>query len=74
MRAWIDQGGDFAEAVFSEKEVSKPVDPKLRELIAAVRGQDIQRVRKLLAANPTLANRRQPRRHPAASRRRFRHG
>src|SRR5437899_11648803 len=30
LRAWIDQGGDFAEAVFTDKEVSKPVDAKLR--------------------------------------------
>src|SRR5438105_9857662 len=28
LRAWIDQGGDFAEAVFTEKQASKPVDPK----------------------------------------------
>ena len=55
LRAWIDQGGDFAEAVFTDKEVSKPVDAKLRELISAVRGQDITRVRKMMAANPDLA-------------------
>ncbi len=43
LRAWIDQGAEFADVEFKEAEAPKPVNPKLRDLITAVRNQD-QRV------------------------------
>ena len=53
LRAWIDQGADFRIEVQEESPV-KPVDPKLADLIAAVRSTDIKAVEKRIAANPEL--------------------
>ncbi len=55
LRAWIDPGADFGEAEFKE-EKAKPVDPKVSELIAAVKGSNARAIEKLLRANPALAN------------------
>jgi ankyrin repeat protein len=54
LRAWIDQGGEFADVEIKEKEAAKPVDPQLKAMIAAVRNQDLRRVRKIVGANPAL--------------------
>ncbi|MBI1788027.1 MAG: ankyrin repeat domain-containing protein [Acidobacteria bacterium] len=54
LRAWIDQGAEFADVDIKEEKEAKPVDPKLRELIAAVRTQNQRAVQKLLRANPEL--------------------
>ncbi len=54
LRAWIDQGGEFAEVEIKETGAVKPVDAKLKAMIAAVRNQDLLRLQKLVAANPAL--------------------
>ena len=54
LRAWIDQGADFGEADLKE-ETPKPVDPKLVELISAVKSRNPRAVQKLLKASPELA-------------------
>jgi ankyrin repeat protein len=53
LRAWIDQGADFGKVEVKE-EVAKPVDPKLKELISLVRGQNLAAVQKALHAAPEL--------------------
>ncbi len=56
LRAWIDQGAEFADVEIKETtEVSKPVDPKVRELILAVRNRDLKSVTRHLKANSQLA-------------------
>jgi ankyrin repeat protein len=55
LRAWIDQGAEFRTEV-QEKAPSKPVDPKLTALIAAVRSGDAKAAGNLLAASPELVN------------------
>ena len=53
LRAWIDQGAEFRNDV-DGKAAPKPVDPKLKSLITAVRERDLQSVRSMLAAQPEL--------------------
>ena len=55
LRAWIDQGADFGVAEFKE-ETPKPVDPKVTELIAAVKANKAHVAEKLMRADPKLAN------------------
>lgn len=55
LRAWIDQGADFGTAELKE-EVVKPVDPKVTELISAVKTLNTRAVKDLLRANKALAN------------------
>jgi ankyrin repeat protein len=54
LRAWIDQGAEFGEVEIKAEEPQKPVDPKLKELISAVRMQNQRAVQELLHANPEL--------------------
>ena len=53
LRAWIDQGAEFADVEIKE-EAPKPVDPKLAELISAVRAQNQRAAQEMLRANPEL--------------------
>ncbi len=53
LRAWIDQGADFRNDVAAELP-PKPIDPKLAEVIAAVRSKSRSNVEMLLKANPEL--------------------
>lgn len=53
LRAWIDQGGEY-EVDIKEAQAPKPVDPKLKAMIAAARNQDLRLLRKRVAANPAL--------------------
>jgi ankyrin repeat protein len=55
LRAWIDQGADFGVAELKE-ETPRAVDPKVTELIAAVKSLNKGAVEKLLKANKSLAN------------------
>ncbi|MEZ5355743.1 MAG: ankyrin repeat domain-containing protein [Bryobacteraceae bacterium] len=55
LRAWIDQGADWRLEV-KEEAPPKPLDPAVQALISAVRGDDIQTVRRTLSAHPELAN------------------
>src|SRR5436190_9068191 len=55
LRAWIDQGAEFRTEV-QDKMPPKPVDPKLKTIITAVRSGETDVVRKLLAASPELVN------------------
>jgi ankyrin repeat protein len=55
LRAWIDQGAEFRTEV-NDKMPPKPVDPKLKTIITAVRSGETDVVRKLLAASPELVN------------------
>ena len=54
LRAWIDQGAEFADVDIKPEEPPKPVDPKLKELISAVRSQHQRAAQQLLHANPEL--------------------
>ncbi|MBI4903193.1 MAG: ankyrin repeat domain-containing protein [Acidobacteria bacterium] len=54
LRAWIDQGGEYGDVSMEEKERPvKPVDPRVKELIRAIRGQELK-VEILLQARPAL--------------------
>src|SRR5207249_476590 len=53
LRAWIDQGADFRTTI-AEETPPPPVDPRLAELIAAVRTQPRAAVESLLAKNRDL--------------------
>ncbi len=55
LRAWIDQGAEWGEIELKPQEPRKPLDPKLKALIVAVRGQDTVAVRKLLDEDAELA-------------------
>ena len=55
LRAWIDQGAEWGDIDLAPQEPQKPLDPKLKALIAAVRGQDSGAVKKLLRDDPELA-------------------
>ncbi len=55
LRAWIDQGAEFRTEVKDEAP-SRPIDPKLRELITAVRSGDTKSVTRLLEAAPELVS------------------
>jgi len=57
LRAWIDQGAEWGDIEFEPQESPKALDPKLKALIVAVRGQDTAAVKKLLHENPALAKR-----------------
>ena len=54
LRAWIDQGADFGDADLKE-EKPRPVDPKLNELISAVKSGNARLVKKMLRAQKDLA-------------------
>ncbi len=58
LRAWIDQGAEWGEIELRPREPSKPLDPRLKALIAAVRGQKSAAAKKLLRDDPELVNRR----------------
>jgi len=55
LRAWIDQGADFGTVDIETAEVKRVVDPKVRELIAAVRRQDDDQVKMLVKSEPEIA-------------------
>ena len=55
LRAWIDQGAEWGDIEFEPQKPPRPLDPKLKALIVAVRGQDTAAVRKLLQEDPELA-------------------
>ncbi len=56
LRAWIDQGAEFGDVAFEVAEPRKPVDPKVRELIQAVRKHDTVSVKALLKSAPEHVN------------------
>ena len=56
LRAWIDQGAEFGDVNFEVAKPRKPVDPKVRELIQAVRKHDIASVKALLKSAPEPVN------------------
>lgn len=53
LRAWIDQGAEFRTDI-ADDAPAKPIDPKLAELIAAVRSGPRWSVERLVTANPGL--------------------
>ncbi len=54
LRAWIDQGADFGDAELKE-EKPKVADPKVTELIGAVKSLNLHAVETMLRADPALA-------------------
>ena len=54
LRAWIDQGAEWGDIELEPRELQKPLDPKLKALIAVVRGQESAAVKKLLPDDPEL--------------------
>ena len=56
LRAWIDQGAVFGDAAFEVAAPRKPVDPKVQELIDAVRTHDIASVKAILKSAPEHVN------------------
>ena len=54
LRAWIDQGAEWGDIELTAQEPRKPLGPKLKALIVAVRGQDTAAVKKLLDEAPEL--------------------
>ena len=56
LRAWIDQGAEFGDVDFEAAKPRKPVDPKVRELIAAVRMHDNAAVKTILKSAPEHVN------------------
>src|SRR5262245_47249678 len=56
LRAWIDQGAEFADVEIKVEEPQKPVDPKLKALISAVRAQNQRAAQEILRSNPKLVN------------------
>jgi ankyrin repeat protein len=53
LRAWIDQGAEFRTDIIAEAP-RKPVDPKVAELIAAVRAGNRSEIERQLAGSPEL--------------------
>ena len=53
LRAWIDQGAEFRTDIIA-KAPRKPVDPKVAELIAAVRAGNRSEIEQQLAGSPEL--------------------
>src|SRR5215468_4054779 len=51
LRAWIDQGAEFRTDIIAEAP-SRPVDPKVAELIAAVRSGNRREIERQVAASP----------------------
>lgn len=56
LRAWIDQGADFGKVDITSTDAPREVDPKVRELIAAIRRQNGDRVKSLVKTSPDLVN------------------
>ena len=56
LRAWIDQGAEFGDVDFEVAKPRKQVDPKVRELIAAVRKHDIASVKRILKSASERVN------------------
>ncbi len=54
LRAWIDQGAEWGEIELAPRAPQKPLDPKLKALIAAVRARKLSATRKLLRDHPEL--------------------
>src|SRR5882762_6488923 len=55
LRAWIDQGAEFADVEMKlDEEAQKPVDPRLKALISAVRAQNQRAAQGLLRSSPEL--------------------
>src|SRR5262245_41800471 len=55
LRAWIDQGAEFRTDIIAEAP-RKPVDPKVAELISAVRAGNRSEIEQRLAASPESVN------------------
>src|SRR5262249_43276030 len=55
LRAWIDQGAEFRTDIIAEAP-RKPVDPKVAELISAVRAGNRSEIEQRLAASPEVVN------------------
>ena len=53
LRAWIDQGAEFRTEIV-EEAAPKVLDPKIAQVIAAVRSNDAKTVSDLIAASPEL--------------------
>ena len=56
LRAWIDQGAEFGDVDFEVAKPRKPVDPKVRELIDAVRKHEITSVKGIVKSAPEHVN------------------
>ena len=56
LRAWIDQGADFGKVDIETAEVEREVDPKVRELIAAIRRLDDEMVKTIVESEPKLVS------------------
>ena len=56
LRAWIDQGAEFGDVDFEVAKPRKPVDPKVRELIDAVRKHEIASVKGIVKSAPEHVN------------------
>ena len=54
LRAWIDQGAEWGDIELEPREPQKPLDPKLKALIAGARGQKSAAVKELLRDDPEL--------------------
>jgi ankyrin repeat protein len=54
LRAWIDQGADFGQVEIKE-EATKPVDPRVSALIAAIRSHNDKEASKILRGDRNLA-------------------
>lgn len=53
LRAWIDQGAEFRNEIKAQAPPA-PIDPKLAEIISAVRSAQLPAVRKALKQSPNL--------------------
>lgn len=51
LRAWIDQGAEFRTDIVAEAQPA-PLDPKVRALIAVVRGGNRPEIERQIASNP----------------------
>ncbi len=58
LRAWIDQGAEFPDSPLdlAVEKPAKPLDPKVRAFLDAVRRSDAATVRKMLRGDKSLAN------------------
>ncbi|MGH9723293.1 MAG: ankyrin repeat domain-containing protein [Bryobacteraceae bacterium] len=54
LRAWIDQGADFGRVEVKDEAPKKPVDPKLKALIAATRAHDMRAAEKMVKSNAAI--------------------
>jgi ankyrin repeat protein len=55
LRAWIDQGAEMPGNALDAAVVSRPTDPAVQTFLDAIARQDLNAVRKSLAANNALA-------------------